>query len=229
MPARITGLIDKLDGFQIVLDEIAAILVVESQAQQLFAATAGKDPGLWALRIYTERANPWHQFLGSPDNATVDATPIVSVSYDGSTFPPSGGNVVEQQRSASIFHIDCYGYAKSEETAEGHDPGDERAKREVHRALRLVRNILLAGPYIHLGLKGLVGRRWPQAVNVFTPSSENRAVDNVAGARLTLAVDHQEYSPQVQGTILESLSLEVTKSGSGQILLRAVYPIEDNP
>lgn len=230
MPARIEQLIDKVDGFEMVRDQIAAILAVESAAQEARATAASRDASRWRLRVYLERSNPWHEWQFVPDNESVDATPIVNVSYESGAFPPGSGNVVEQQKHSAVFNIDCYGYGKSADVPlGGHSPGDELASLEAHRALRLVRNILMSAHYIHLGLRGVVSRRWPQSINVFQPASDGRTVQHVVGARLSLAVDFNEYSPQVQGAAFETLSVEVTRSADGLVLLRAQYPDEESP
>ena len=60
-------LIDKQDSFEIVRDQIAAILKTEITSQIALATTAGKpNPDDWKLRIFSERANPWEQFLNGP-------------------------------------------------------------------------------------------------------------------------------------------------------------------
>ena len=60
----IPDLIDKEDTFEIVRNQIALILANESASQVALATTAGKpDPNLWALKVYTERSNPWEQAL----------------------------------------------------------------------------------------------------------------------------------------------------------------------
>jgi hypothetical protein len=226
----IETLIDKFDTFELVRDQIAAILVVESAAQMVLAANAvptPKDPNLWKLRVFTERSNPWSHFI---DDSPADTSPIVNVSFDGATYDMSKSNVVERQHSVGIFHIDCLGYGKSADVvAGGHQPGDELAAFEAQRALRLVRNILMAGTYTYLGMQKVVGRRWPQSVNIFQPQDDGHHMQNVVAARLALQVEFNEFSPQVQGQIIELISLRVLRAETGQLLLRTDYPIPPPP
>lgn len=227
MPAFITELIDKFDGFEIVRDQIAAILVVEAARQQELAIAASptpKDPALWKLRVFTERTNPWSSFVDVPEDESVDATPIVCVSWDESAVELKASNVVEQQRADGTFFVDCYGYGLSQDTAEGHLPGDEKARREAHRAARLVRNILMAAPYVYLRLQGLVGFRMWTRMQSLAVRSDERFVQHVAAVRLTFQVRFAELSPQVKGVPLTLISVELTKSETGELLLRADYP-----
>lgn len=220
MAAKITQLINRPDYFEIIRDQLPAILVVESAAQEALAELEDEDPALWRLKVFRERLNPWSDFLESPG----DATPIVSVSYDNSSFDQSKSNAVERQHATSTFFIDCFGYGIASDETAGHQPGDEEAAINAHRAVRLVRNILMAGPYTYLGLQGVVGFRWPDSIQIQHPQSDGRFVQNIVGARIALQVRHNEFSPQAQGQPLELISAQVKRSETGQLLLSANYP-----
>ena len=215
----ITGLIDKQDTFEIVRDQIAAILATEIAEQQVLAA-GEPDPNLWKLRIFLERSDAWEQFL----NENPDPSPLVNVWYGASTFDPSASNIAERQKAVGTFNIDCYGYAKSvDDGAAGHLPGDREAALAVHRALRLVRNILMSAPYTYLALQGTVWKRWPSAVTVFQPEMDRAPIPNIIGARLDLEVEFSEFSPQTTEEILELVSVEVRRTEDGEIVLEADY------
>lgn len=216
----IEELIDKQDNFEVVRDKIAAILVAETKSQQALAVQATKDPALWKLRVFTERTNPWEQFLNNPPVKS----PIVNVWYDNSSFVEGSSNVSERQKAEAIFNIDCYGYAvSSNNDAGGHNPGDKGAALEVQRAVRLVRNILMAAEYAYLDLRGLVWQRWPQAINVFQPQQNDNAIQDVVAARIALRVGFNEFSPQVAPETLELLSVDVRRTEDGEIVLEADY------
>lgn len=220
----ITTLIDKFDSFEVVRDQIVAILVTEVASQIALATTAGKpNPDDWKLRIFTERSNPWEQFL----NEQVDRSPIVNVWYDNSNFNLSKSNILERQASETVYNIDCYGYGKSKDDGgTGHIPGDREAAFEVQKALRLIRNILMAAEYTYLGLQGLVWQRWPQSIEVFQPQLDGRQIQQIVGARLAFRVLFNEFSPQVEPVTLELLSVDVIRAEDGEIVLEAdyVYP-----
>ena len=142
----ITELIDKQDNFEVVRDQITAILVTEIANQMQLATNAGKDPNDWKLRIFKERSNPWEQLL----NEQTDRSPIVNIWYDNSNFQPNKSNISERQASETVYNIDCYGYGLSQDDGNGgHLPGDREAALEVQKALRLVRNILMAAEYTY--------------------------------------------------------------------------------
>lgn len=216
----IDSLIDKQDNFEIVRDQIAAILVAETASQQSLATAAAKDPDDWKLRVFTERSNPWEQFLNGP----TDKSPLVNIWYDNSSFDPKASNVMERQKADGVFNIDCYGYGESANlVAGGHTPGDQEAAFEVQKAIRLIRNILMAAEYTYLGLRGLVWSRWPQTVTVFQPQMDGRAIQQVVGARLAFNVSFNEFAPQITEETLEFLSIDVKRTEDGEIVLEADY------
>tara|TARA_R110000772_G_scaffold268728_1_gene398241 strand:+ start:8890 stop:9552 length:663 start_codon:yes stop_codon:yes gene_type:complete len=216
----ISQLIDKQDNFEVVRDEIAAILVTEVANQMALATAGGKDPNDWKLRVYSERSNPWEGLL----NEQNDRSPIVNVWYDNSNFDPRASNSVERQKAEAVFNIDCYGYGMSQDVAGGgHKAGDQEAAIEVQRALRLVRNILMAGEYTYLGLRGLVWSRWPQSVTIFQPQIDARQMQQIVGARLAFRVVFNEFSPQVEAETLELVSAKVSRSEDGEVVVNADY------
>lgn len=220
MPAQITQLIDKRDNFEILRDEIAALLAVESAQQQLLASAAARDPADWELSVFVERAHPWAEFIDSP----AVSPPLVNVSYDNQNFDRGASNAVERQKSTAVYHLDCYGYGiTASDGGAGHVPGDRQAAEEAQRAVRLVRNILMAGVYTYLGLRGTVWRRWVQSITMFNPPIEERTVQQVVAARIALEVDFNEFAPQVAGDELDLVSATVTRSDNGQILINADY------
>lgn len=216
----IAELIDKQDNFEIIRDKIAAILATEVANQMQLATDAGKDPNDWKLRIFSERSNPWENFL----NDQTERSPIVNVWYDNSNFDPSASNIVERQKTEGVFNVDCYGYGiSSDELAGGHNPGDKEAAFQVHKALRLVRNILMAAKYTYLDLRGTVWGRWPQSITVFQPQLDAQQIQKIVGARLALRVVFNELSPQVVAETLELVSVDVKRAEDGEVVVEADY------
>ena len=216
----LTTLIDKQDNVEIIRDQIAAILVTEIANQQVLAVAAAKDPDDFKLRIFTERSNPWEQFL----NNQTDRSPLVNIWFDNSNYDPSASNGIERQKTTAVYNIDCYGYGQSADlVAGGHTPGDEEASFEVQRALRLVRNILMAAENTYLQLQGLVWQRWPQSITVFQPQIDGRQMQQIVGARLAFRVVFNEFSPQVEAQTLELVSVDVLRAEDGEIVLEADY------
>lgn len=221
----IDTLIEGRDGSELVRDQIAAILLLESESQQQLAMTAGQNPDGWKLRVFLERSNPWADWIDLPET-TENPTrtfPLVNVWLDNMSYDPAASNVVERQKATGLFQIDCYGYGVSGDDAAGHVAGDEAAAFEAQRAVRLCRRILMAATYAYLGLRGLVWRRFPQGVTFFQPQIDGRSVQQVQAARLSLAVDFNEFSPQVHGPSLEELVATVRRKETGEIYFVAQW------
>ncbi len=228
MPTPLTTLIDKLDTSEIIRDQIASILVVESAEQMRLAALAAKDPERWRLRVYTERATPWQSFRETPDRkqlggGSVDASPIVNVWFDNESFDESASDIHYQQRADGIFNVDVYGYGIAETSGSGHLSADEVAAREAQRAMRIVRNVIMSAPYAYLGLtrgsQQLIERRFPRSITAFQPEEGAVPVQRVQGIRLALSVWFQEYAPDYEGELLSEMTFQVLRAPDGQMVL----------
>ncbi len=212
----ISGLIDKVDNFEIVRDQVANFLAAESASQITFARAANRNPDNWKLRVFTERANPWDQDL--------DFSPVVNVWFESANFDLSQSNVMERQQANGVINIDCYGFADSVDNPEGgHLPGDQAAANEMHRAIRLVRNILMHDSNTYLGMRGVVASRWPQSISSFQPQYDGRAIQNVVGGRIVLNVSYNEFSPQSTFDALDYVAVDILRAEDGQILVEADY------
>jgi hypothetical protein len=221
----IDALIDKEDNFEIVRDQVADILALETDSQvELAKAANKKNPKLWKFRVFTERANPIEEWRDVNSSSTIDDSPIVNVWYDNGSFPMNKGNVVERQAHDAVINIDCYGVGFSADNpGGGHFLGDKGAALEAQRAVRLVRNILMAAEYTYLGMRGTVWRRWPQSITAFQPSIDERPVARTWGVRVALRVEFNELSPQVTPTTLDKIVIDTKRTEDGQIVLTAEY------
>jgi len=215
------SLIDKQDTVEIVRDQIAAILAIESASQVAQAITAGKPaPNNWKLRVYQERSNPWDIFM--PDQA--DNSPVVNVWWDSATYDKKASNIFERQKTDARINVDCYGYGISaDDLSGGHVAGDQSAAESVQRAVRLVRNILMSAEYTYLALQGTVWSRWPSSVSIFQPQQGGQNVSQVVGARIVFDVEFNEHSPQFDVVELELLTVAVSRAEDGQIVINADY------
>lgn len=218
----IQTLIDKVDTVETVRDQIAAILVNEVASQQALAAAASKDPALWNLRVFVDRANPWADYIDAEGNVT-DRLPIVNVSLDREAFDKRRSDPVRKQVATATFNVDVYGYGISVEHDDGHTAGDALAKAEAMRAVRLVRNILMAAEYTYLGLRPAVSGRWISSIDLFDIDAEARTVAHVAAARIEFLVDFEELSPQVEGPPLEPLVVTIARRATNEVYLAAEY------
>ena len=76
----------------------------------------------------------------------------------------------------------------------------------------------MAAEYVNLGLRPNVGNRWPQSRNSFQREFQELAIQQVAGARLALRVDYNEFSPQVAAETLEYISTTIRRAEDGEIV-----------
>lgn len=232
MPALITELIDKRDNSELIGDLLASILAVELANQQALATTAGKDPSLWKVRVFKDRANPWDEWSELSDddaNRVRDPSPLVNVAFDSATYDKSSSDAIQRQKCVGLFNLDVYGYGESQETFTGHRPGDLDAAEALERAVRLVRNILMSAQYAYLGLprkeQQFVWSRWPNSVTFFQPAIDGMTVPKVLAARLVLAVEFNEFAPQVIGQPIELIAATVKRKETGEVYVTAEYDL----
>lgn len=216
----INTLIDKNDTFEVVRDQIAMLLKTNVAEQMVLAAAALKDPALWDLRIFLERANPFEEFL---QDEPANTSPIVNIWYDTQGFDRRKGNVTNRQQSDTTFNIDVYGYGVSASDGTGHKAGDKVSALEAQRGVRLVRNILMADINTYLQLPrgnveggGFAGR-WIDNIQSFQPEIDERPVANVRALRISFSTSFNEFSPQQVNAILTSIGLAVYRKETGEI------------
>ena len=222
----IAQLIDKQDTFELVRDKIALILASESVNQQQLAAAAGKDPTLWALRVFTERTSPW-EFLRTDDGQPpTERSPVVCVWFDSSNIDLRASQTIDRQQMDASYNIDVYGIGITELTpGGGHIAGDQSAAEEAQRGARLVRNILMSDSYTTLGINrslGLIGQRHINTIQAFQPNGAAQNAHHVSGVRLALQVKQAEHGPQTPAVIIEELSA-IVRGADGQILIDTLY------
>ena len=229
-------LIDKVDNFEVVRDQIAVLINENAAAQVALATAASKpEPDLWKLRVYIERSNPWEAFLGVGGAANADESPIVSVSYESGTFDESSSDAVKRQTHVGMFNVDVYGWGQSKEVGGGGQiPGDKAAAANAARGVRLVRNILMASQNVYLQLRNKggavegpgVGQRWLQSITSFQPEIGNEAAHQVLGMRLAMRVQFNEYSPQADfSNLLEQVHVDVKRAKDGMLIAAALYDL----
>lgn len=226
MTARLQSLVDKYDNLELVRDKIATILLEESAEQQAHAIAESRDPNLWKLRVFLDRARPWEEWSDTPSVPTEDSTPIVNIGFDEDMVDESKSDRIERQHYDARFTIDAYGYGVSAETIDGHDPGDVVAAREAMRATRLVRNWLQASTYTYLDMRETVSGRMVTSRKRWPPTWEAQqelAAISVVAWRLTLDVGFNEFSPQYEPVTITQLNLELKRAGTGEVWIELQY------
>ncbi len=220
MTAKLTELINKQDTREIVRDKIADILVVERENQKGLALADGQDPALWDFAVYRERAFPYPQWQN--DGSSLAVPLIVNVWFESGSLVNPASFTREQQSEMGKINIDIYGRGVNEPDGNGGQiPADLAAALNMHRGVRLCRNILMAGAYTYLDLRGLVGQRMPDSFQVFQPPIDDQQTYSAVACRFRLDVRYEEFSPQATPETLEKIVFSTTILPSG-----AVVPIE---
>lgn len=215
------ALIDKRDTFEIVRDQIAAILTLEVANQMALASAAGENPELWNVAVYSERSNPWEM----PLNDITTPKKWVNVWFDATNFDPSASDPVKRQKSQTVYNVDCYGVGvSSDDPAGGHNPGDREASFVMQRCVRLVRNILMASENTYLQLpRGKVWGRWINSITSFQPQMDSNTVQQLVASRISFRVEFNEFSPQFEGEPLELLTAQVKRAEDGQVIIETDF------
>lgn len=232
--ANIKTLIDKQDNFELIRDEVAAILAVETAGQKVLAIEAGKNPDLWDFAIYVERSNPWN-ILYDSNSKIIKDVPLVNVFFTSESSVGSQSDPINQTKMNGQVIIDALS-GKTDiisETTGGMQYGDELAARDVQRIIKLVRNILMSGIYTYIftsiendvpiAVKGIVTKRSFSEIQVFTPDINDRPAGHIIGARMTLNVEYAEFSPQQEGVTLDTLFSRCTRTEDGSIYFDAEF------
>ena len=225
------NLIDKVDNFEVVRDQIGVILVNEIANQKALAIAAGKPDLIpWEVRVFLERSNPWEQYLTLDPLTATDAElgPIINVWFENANPDGKNSDIVERQATTGIFNIDVYGYGLAAPDGGGHVPGDQDAAFKCQAAIRLARNILMASTNMNLQLnRRIVGKRWHRSTTMFQPNSEDPAVQKIVAGRLVLEVWFDEFSPQYEGEALELVHADINRALDGSLIaeVEVEYPL----
>lgn len=220
-------LIDKYDTFEIVETKIAAILTQETIDQQALAVVAGEDPNLWAFNVYVDKYNPFETFRDNPD-----ATPLVNVRFDNANLSDSTGGEIGCQKSSANYDIDIYaGASSADDPTGGYTPGDVESTRNLHRIIRLVRNILMHPDNTYLGLsqsvdgrsKRIVWKRWIGEIQIFQPVLNDSPVENIIAARLSFQVQFNESTVIEDYEPLEIIGITGKRAEDGRIIFESIY------
>lgn len=154
-----------LQSFELVRDQIGAILADEIDAQHYMT----QNP-LFDLRVWVERFIPFdHKEL-----------PAVNVSLFGGSYE---GQSVKQHDGVYKYLIECYTAAK---TKDG-EPGDALAMIRLHRLLGVCRSIIMDAKYLTLGFeKPFIMNRHFESLAIADPGRQDAV--SVARGRLVLSV-----------------------------------------
>lgn len=217
-------LITTPDGFELIRQQIAALLVLERDNQVRLAASAAKDPSLWRFSIYEERSTAYEAALTPDDDGEYDLTPIVNVWFSSDSFSESSSTRAGNQKCTGAYNIDIYGFAIAQETVTGFAPADMRAAKAAQRTARLVRNILMSSENTYLQMpRGTAWDRKIESRQSFQPDLSANPTVEVVGLRIRFLVSFNEYGPQYEGVPLSKLVIDLNRAETGELYLELEY------
>jgi hypothetical protein len=216
-------LFDRTLNAFLVRDTVAAILSAEEELQRGFAEADGYDPEEYRIRVFSEKAAPFGEWLEA--DTEMDRAPIINVKLVSSGY--QGGNVIERNRSSIRIHVDCYAVGIAEMRSDGNVSAEDLSMASLQNAVSFARKVLMAGEYTYLGLRGTVGKRWIESEDYQTVDAASPNAISVRGCRLTLVVDAHEDSPQMEGVPLASIRTRLVKSIGGQVLASSLVLAEE--
>lgn len=217
--AKITDLIDKQDTFEIIRDQIGAILLVEMTNQvALAAAEPDKDADDWRFEVYVERSDAFSVLRNDEEEKA-----LVHVWFDRYSAPEDRGNTFQRQGMVGYFNIDVVANGLNVDiTSGGQERADHRAFLNAQRVMRLVRNIIMHPDYRYLDLRGTVSDRWVDEVEAYRVEPDKpQQAPNIAGIRIRFKVRFNEFAPQVSLETLEEIGIRVLREGDGKLLLES--------
>lgn len=224
--SKITILIDKRDNIEILRDEVAAILAIEIANQKVLAVAAGKDPDDFDFDIYIERSSPW-ELIEDEDGKIIRQVPLVNVYLEGTTFDGTKMSSINQMAYSGNIIIDCLS-AKTHKIVGGiKKVSDELASKDVQRVARLVRNILMSAVYFKLNMPTVLNDRYVQSIAMFQPTIGERPAQACIGARVTLAVNINEFVPQADMELLELVQGTIERGDDGIVYANVTFDESD--
>lgn len=218
----IQSLVNKQDSFEIVRDQIAAILAAETQSQQALAIAAGEDPVNWAFDVFVERDFPIEKWLNADPELTMETTPNVTVAIersqrnDGRSSVPGGKQVYEV---TYLIDVLARGVNQVDDVGGTQIPADTDAHKKCQAAVRLVRNFLSATINRRLQLNTVVWG-YPSFTDFEygrPPILEHQPSPSIWNGRCRFTVPMLELSPEFEGEVLDLIRIDVSENG--QVIL----------
>jgi hypothetical protein len=218
MNGQITELLDQFDNVEKIRSNIAAILKTELVSQHQKATEQNlQDAADYKISVYLERERPWELAGDSSGNSPF---PLVNIQLVGYRKDNGPGETVNRKKYIGEFFIDCYAKG-SPENPDYFDDTD--ATIRAWKIERIIRNILMAGPYTYLGMRNIVrGREITEArtgapTNI-TGNIEESAI-SVTICRIFMSVLFYEESPQVSGVEYDGMSFKASTTPEGEVIL----------
>jgi hypothetical protein len=217
MNSNINYLLSELDNIEIIRNQTAAILKIETENQYSLALESGApDKRDYKIPVYVEKARPWDITGETADQAPFPLINILLTDIKQEAHP---GSAVNEKKYTGTFFIDCYGCGNisidNEIDISDHDSlGTIRAWKTA----RIARRILMSSYYTYLGLRGVVKKREIIQIATGAPQNMPESAVSVTTCRISFVVEYFEKSPQAEGVPFEGILFK-SLSDTGEILI----------
>jgi hypothetical protein len=209
--SKINFLLSENDNIELIRNQIAGILRMETENQYSLAVEKGmKDIRDYRIGVFVERARPW-DLTGDTENE--NPFPLINVSLSG--YKGEAGSAQSEKKYQATFFVDCYGCGNFN-NQNRYD--DSLATIRAWKTARITRNILMSSYYTYLGLRGTVFKRGILSIQTGSPSNMPESAVSVTTCRINFIVDFSEKSPQENGVLFEGIAFKGV-SESGEILI----------
>jgi hypothetical protein len=213
----LTELVPYSSNTQVVIDQIAAILVNELANQQALAPINGGNAQDYDIRVYNDRFNPLDQFKN-------DKRSLVNIELsDDSTQTNVTATYGKQQESVTI-NLYVYAVGVAQETPTGHIPADRAAAEKVKRDRNVINRILKADINENLQLpRTVVNSVIIQSGQYLMPDFDNRDFGPIVAMRISVSCNIIEQSMINNGVPLESIVIDIEKDDTGLVYTTLEY------
>jgi hypothetical protein len=209
--SKIDFLLSENDNIELIRNQTAGILRIETENQYSLAAEKGiEDLRDYKIGVFVEKLRPW-DLTGNSDNK--NPFPLINVSLSG--YNGEAGSAQGEKKYKATFYIDCYGCGDFNNT-NGND--DSLATIRAWKTARIARNILMSSYYTYLGLRGTVFKRSILSIQTGNPSNMPESAVSVTTCRISFSVDFSEKSPQEGGVLFEGIAFK-SLGDDGEILI----------
>jgi len=211
MDGQIKTLLKTPDNSELIRDQIAAILKSEILNQKMLADNDSEIKNLkdYDIEVYIENSRPW-LLLGN----TADENPFPLVNVCLQDIKKDSGPITGKIKYTGTYYIDCYGCGNYQpEDATEWIPDDYLSALRAWRTARVVRNIVMSGFYVFLGMSKVVRKRDIKSITTVIPSNLQDSAVSITVCRIILEVDFHENSPEAEGIEFNGISFKAYNNG----------------
>jgi hypothetical protein len=211
--SKINYLLSELDNIEIIRNQIAAILRIETENQLALAEKEeAEDTRDYKISVYAERARPWDS---TADTENKSPFPLINVLlYETKQMEHPGSAMGEKKYTGTCF-IDCYGCGNIN-NINGND--DSLGTIRAWKTARIARNVLMSSFYTYLGMRGIVKKREILKMATGAPAGMPESAISITVCRITFNIEYTEKSPQAGGVPFEGILFK-SLSDNGEILI----------